>query len=130
MRYLLDTHAFIWTIVNPGYIPTPTRTLIKVSEEVLVSPVSLLEVSIKFALGKLSLRGITPEELWVKAQEVGLLILPLTPEDASSFHKLEILHKDPFDRMLVWLSIRNKVTLISKDRKMNAYEKHGLNLIW
>ena len=95
-----------------------------------VSPVSLLEISIKYALNKLSLTDITPEGLWPKAVETGIVLLPFSAEDALGLHRLDVIHKDPFDRMIVWLSIRHGMTLVSRDRRMKAYEKYGLNLIW
>ena len=39
-------------------------------------------------------------------------------------------HKDPFDRMLIYQCIKNDYTLVSKDDKMEFYEKEGLKCIW
>jgi PIN domain nuclease of toxin-antitoxin system len=46
-----------------------------------------------------------------------------------SFHRLERL-QDPFDRMIIWQSISNGMTLLSKGDRMVEYEKFGLQLIW
>jgi PIN domain nuclease of toxin-antitoxin system len=57
-------------------------------------------------------------------------LLSLSAEDASSFYHLpRVAHKDPFDRMLIWQAIREKMVLISKDRKIAAYEDFGLKIL-
>ncbi len=45
-------------------------------------------------------------------------------------YRLERLHKDAFDRMIIWQAIKNDMILISKDERMPQYEKCGLQLIW
>jgi PIN domain nuclease of toxin-antitoxin system len=52
--------------------------------------------------------------------------------ETSTFHELPLKenHKDPFDRMLVWQTITNNMTLISKDNSLKQYEEHGLRIIW
>ena len=71
-----------------------------------VSVVTFSEVSLKFALGKIDLRGITPADLPDAATQMGFVLLTLAPQDASTFHQLPgFQHKDPFDRMLIWRTI-------------------------
>ena len=48
---------------------------------------------------------------------------------ASFYHLPRTTHKDPFDRMLIWQAIREKMVLISKDRKIVAYEDFGLRIL-
>jgi PIN domain nuclease of toxin-antitoxin system len=84
----------------------------------------------KFSLNKLELEGITPDELPEFASKMSFELLSLSAEDASSFYHLpRVAHKDPFDRMLIWQAIREKMVLISKDRKIAAYEDFGLKIL-
>jgi len=49
---------------------------------------------------------------------------------ATGFYKLESLHKDVFDRMIIWQAIKNSMILVSKDSKIQQYKKFGLDLTW
>ena len=95
-----------------------------------MSTISLWEISIKYALGKLQLEGFSPEDIWKEAEKVGYKLLPFSANEAIGFYKLERLHKDVFDRMLIWQAIKNNMILVSKDSKMQQYEKFGLDLTW
>ena len=50
-------------------------------------------------------------------------------DEASFYHLPRITHKDPFDRMLIWQAIREKMVLISKDGKIEAYKDYGLKIL-
>ena len=132
MRYLLDTHSFLWTLFSPGKLSTPARKEIQNREnDVAVSVVSLWEISLKYSLGKLELVNTEPEDLPLVSQEMGIAILRLEPHEASSFHKLpKLAHKDPFDRLIIWQAIERKMVLISKDRSFGDYMKCGLKTYW
>lgn len=98
---------------------------------IYVSAVSYWEISLKFAIGKLELDGVHPEELPETARESGIESIALTGEIAASFHQFpKIEHKDPFDRIIIWQTIKEKMILISKDKQMDAYERFGLKLVW
>jgi PIN domain nuclease of toxin-antitoxin system len=57
-------------------------------------------------------------------------LLSLRAEDAASYYHLpQISHKDPFDRMLIWQAIREKMVLITKDSKLAAYKDYGLEIL-
>ena len=132
MRYLLDTHSFLWAIFSPAKLSRPVRKTIKNREnEVAVSVVTFWEVSLKYALGKLDLIKVQPEDLPDVAEDTGMDIIQLTPQEAASFHNLpKLAHKDPFDRLIIWQAIQRKMTLISKDRDFKNYRKFGLEIHW
>jgi PIN domain nuclease of toxin-antitoxin system len=130
MKYLLDTHTLIWALVDEAKLTRKTRTLLSETPFVYVSVVSLWEISIKFQLGKLELNGRSPEEIWEAGESIGFKSLPAAENEVLSFYKLERLHKDAFDRMLVWQALKNNMVLISKDTRMSLYVKFGLDLIW
>lgn len=132
MNFLLDTHSFLWTLFGPEKLSRSVTQKIKSSDhDVAVSVVTFWEISIKYALGKLELTGVEPDELPDFADQVGLSILPISPSEAASFHKLpRLLHKDPFHRFIIWQAIQRKMTLISKDREFKVYRKFGLKIHW
>lgn len=132
MKYLLDTHTLLWVLFEEEKLSENAKVVIKNPDnEVYVSIVSYWEISLKYALGKLELKGITPEELPKKAEEVGIETLEVSEEEASTFYKLPRLkHKDPFDRLIIWQAINREITLISKDKPAKEYQKFGLEILW
>jgi PIN domain nuclease of toxin-antitoxin system len=132
MTLLLDTHAFLWAAMEPGLLSGKARqSLIDPANEVVVSSVSFWEVSLKFSVGKLDLAGVPPEGLPDSARQMGFTVIPLSENEAASFHRLpRDLHRDPFDRMLAWQAICRGWTLVSKDASLQAYSRHGLRLLW
>jgi PIN domain nuclease of toxin-antitoxin system len=130
MKYLLDTHVFVWMLINPEKLSAKSTSIIIHSKDVSISSVSLWEIAIKYKLGKLNLRDTTPDDLLAKAEEMEIQVLPLKGQEAVSFFRLVSTHKDPFDRMIVWQSIRNNMVLVSKDNRLNEFTQSGLQLIW
>lgn len=133
MKLLLDTHALLWSIISPEQLSAAARQAIADPDaQVAVSAVSFWEISIKTALGKLQLSGATPETLLEASQQQGFDLLPLDPRLAAGFSRLPVdpLHRDPFDRMLVWQAISLGYTLVSRDRKISASPLEGLRTLW
>jgi PIN domain nuclease of toxin-antitoxin system len=132
MTYLLDTHSFLWAIFSPDKLSKSARETIKDREnEIAVSVVTFWEISLKYALGKLDLVSIKPEDLPGAAEKAGIDILQITPQEAASFHNLpRLTHKDPFDRLIIWQAIQRNMPLISKDREFKDYRKFGLKINW
>jgi PIN domain nuclease of toxin-antitoxin system len=132
MSHLLDTHTFLWMAMKPSSLSKRAKAAIADSaNDIWISTISFWEISLKYRLGKLELKGVDPTQLPKLAEKMGLSILDLGAVDSSSYHLLPSeARKDPFDRMLVWQAIRNGLILISKDRELAAYSKHGLTLLW
>ncbi len=132
MKLLLDTHAFLWACMEPRKLGARARAAINdPASEVFVSAITFWEISLKYALGKLDLQGVTPDALPAAAGESGFNVLRLEPEHAASFHQLtRTSHKDQFDRMLVWQAIGADLTLISKEKFPAEYLKLGLRVVW
>jgi PIN domain nuclease of toxin-antitoxin system len=130
MTYLLDTHYLICAIADSKKVSKKVQSvLINPDNRIVVSTISLWEISLKSSLGKLTITGFSSEELPTACEQVGFEILSLTASDSSSFHLLKaVYHKDPFDRMLIWQAIRNKFILISSDNQINKYGSEGLKI--
>ncbi len=132
MKYLLDTHAFLWSIIEDSKLSKEARRIIENSNNTIyVSAVTFWEISLKFGLGKIQLQGILPTELPKQALSAGFEVLPLSPEDCAGYHQLNLtFHKDPFDRMLIWQAIQQNLAIVSKDEKFIQYKTSGLKTIW
>ncbi|MEW5817827.1 MAG: PIN domain-containing protein [Spirochaetota bacterium] len=61
----------------------------------------------------------------------GFQIHDLKEDDIASSHRLpkHENHKDPFDRLIIWQCIKNNLTLISADERIEAYQKYGLKIV-
>lgn len=131
MNCLVDTHIFLWSVFSPGKISKKVRALLLDPEVTkYVSVITFWEISLKFSLGKIDLKGVAPDMLLQVARETGFEILPLDAETISSFYRLpKIANKDPFDRMLAWQSIVKDHSLLTKDKDFIAYKAHGLKML-
>ena len=97
--------------------------------EIYVSKISLWEISLKYGLGKLNLNNSKPDEI----EKILLLnsynILDFNSVDILSFYNLpQNLHKNPFNKMIVWQTIKNNLVLITQDEKLEVYKKSGLKI--
>jgi len=99
---------------------------------VFVSGISFWEISLKFGLGKLGLPRTDPSELPDVVSKTGFIEAPLEKTILSSYHQLESSqeYRDPFDRMLIWQSLKSGYCLVSKDKRLIYYESQGLKYIW
>lgn len=132
MKYLLDTHTFLWTVFEPEKIGVKAKALITNREHtILVSLVSFWEISLKYSLGKLQLENVSPAEFPAIAKTMDLEILGIDAEDVSTFHELPLIgHRDPFDRLIIRQAIRRKIPVITKDEDFKLYKPHGLRIVW
>jgi PIN domain nuclease of toxin-antitoxin system len=132
MKLLLDTHTFIWTILDTVRLPRSVFEAIRnENNDISISSVSYWEISIKYRLGKIDLYNLSTADLIPSAIKMGFTSVELAPEEAVSQHQLlENTHFDPFDRMLAWQAISRKLTLVSGDKEFKRFEKEGLKLFW
>lgn len=133
MKLLLDTCALLWALNEPKKLSAKARkTLIEPANSIHVSTVSFWEISLKASIGKLELDGVVPQDFPDMVQQEGWEILALDAATAAAFHALPKVdgHKDPFDRMLIHLAIRQGYHFVSKDALAGAYADLGLKLCW
>ena len=122
MRLLLDTHIFLWFISGDARLSGPLRQIIRDTEnDVYLSVVSIWEVIIKHGLGKLFLPE--PPEIYLPRQRRLHLIqsLPVDEDSVSQLSKLPLLHRDPFDRMLISQALQYNLTIATVDNAIRAY---------
>lgn len=124
MRVLLDTHALLWSLSGDPQLSDVARSVIEdLENEVLVSSVSAWEITIKRALGKLD----APQELGAAVVAAGLLPRLLRFEDCERLEQLPLLHRDPFDRMLVAQALVDGVPIVTRDP---ALARYPIQTIW
>jgi len=132
MKYLLDTHTFLWSVAGSENIPASTRAKLEdPANSVYLSAVSLWEISIKSRLGKINLGCLLPRDLIGYSEKMGFELISLSAEEAVSYCELaEPTHNDPFDRMLTWQAIQRNLQIVSKDSDFEKFVPFGLRVIW
>ncbi len=119
MNLLLDTHVLLWWLDdNPALGETARQAIANPSHLVFMSAVSIWEIVIKKALGKLE----APDELAEVLDEQPFHYLDMTAEHAFKVGDLPRHHRDPFDRLLIAQSLVDGLTLVTGDSDIGKYE--------
>ena len=119
MNLLLDTHTLIWALEdNPSLSELARVAIVDGENMVFVSAVSVWEISIKKALGKLE----APDTLLDEIERIRFTPLDITLEHADRAGKLPAIHMDPFDRMLIAQAQSEQLTLITRDAEIQKYQ--------
>ena len=121
MRILADTHILIWMTIDPDLLSKEAvRIMGDTNNEIWFSAISILEMAIKQGLNKLDLR--VPIEDYRQAMlQRGLKELAVTGDQAAYVARLPLLHKDPFDRLLIAQANVEGMTLVTADDQIARY---------
>lgn len=118
MRLLLDTNIVLFALAGDGRLPAAAATAIRDATALHVSAASIWEMSIKVALGKLTL---DMDRLLAVLAAAGVERLDITHTHARAVLDLPPIHRDPFDRMLVAQALCEPLRLLTADRALAAY---------
>jgi len=122
MKFLLDTHIFLWFISGDTRLPAGwLDTIQRPQHEIFLSVVSLWETIIKYQLGKRPLPEPPERYLPIQRERHKIIDLPLDAASVQQLATLPPIHRDPFDRMLVCQAIEHKLTLITVDDVFRGY---------
>jgi len=123
MRLLLDTHTLLWWAAAAPELSHDAVTAIRNQRnECYVSLASCWEMAIKVSIGKL---GLTiPVERFVTEQcnRDNFRLLPIDFRHVCKVESLPFHHRDPFDRLLIAQSLLEKMTIVSADAALDAYQ--------
>ncbi len=123
MRYLLDTHTVLWLRENNPRLNRAKwePVLFSPDNEIFVSVVSLWEITIKRALGKLVFEGEIEEFAATLESVQGFHLLPVEPTHLGRLGRLPFHHGDPFDRLLIAQAIEEKAVTVTNDGNWKKY---------
>lgn len=125
MKLLLDTHVAVWAISDTQLLPTTIKELIAdPHNEIRVSAISVLEIAIKRAAGKLTAPAVSSREAVNYFLASGYKILACTAEHSIAVEALPLLHRDPFDRLLVAQALTEPLRLVTHDKQVAAYDSN------
>jgi PIN domain nuclease of toxin-antitoxin system len=114
---LIDTHVLLWFLENSSQLKKTISSLILEASEVYVSSISIMEISIKSALGKMHI----PQYYLELMKNKNLKELNITYTHATRVSSLPLIHKDPFDRLLVAQAMCENLTIVTRDAHIPLY---------
>ena len=119
--YLLDTHAFIWTLGNDENLSRKSLNIIHSQSEIFVSMATFWEIAIKQSIKKLNIED-SIEDLGRICQRLSIKILPIELRHIERTKALPQIHRDPFDRLLIAQAQIENFTLITRDTIIPQYD--------
>jgi len=114
---LVDTHYVIWQRTKPLLLTTAERDILDNAVIRHVSIVSIWEIAMLQGLGRL------PVDPLLLEVPPGFDLLPVRLPHCRAYAGLPLHHRDPFDRMLVAQARSENLTLVTRDRPMQAYRQ-------
>lgn len=128
MKFLLDTHIWLWWAFNDSRLPRRMRAIIaEPTNRILISAASAWEISTKFRIGKLPSAAVLAQDIDTWRERCGFDSLPITLAHAQKAGTWANPHRDPFDRMLAAQSAIEQVPLITADSELRSF---GVTIIW
>ncbi len=128
MRYLLDTHVYLWWIRSPERLSPRVRGLFEDDTTTLLfSAASAWEIAIKLGTGKLTSSVPVTRLVVQEPAAQNLEPLPITAAHAALVADLPQHHGDPFDRLLVAQAQAEGVPVLSRDRLLTTYD---VEVLW
>ena len=125
--YLLDTCTFVWLVQKNTRMSPVVLGILKNYYDVYVSQATFWEIAIKKTVGKLDLQQNSFElERLCTASEIE--ILPLKMEYFERIQKLPLIHRDPFDRIIIATALEEDLTLLTNDSEIIKYR--GVKTLW
>ena len=122
MRVLLDTATFLWAVSDaPEFSEGAREIFADPGNEIYLSAVSVWEIAVKYALGKLPLPQPPGRFVPLQRKQHGIDPLQLDEQAALHLSRLPLLHKDPFDRMLVCQAVVNQLVILTPDELIHQY---------
>jgi PIN domain nuclease of toxin-antitoxin system len=123
LKLLLDTHAAIWWLAGDRRLSDTARAAIAdAGVDTAVSVASVWEASIKRSTGRL--KG---PDLAAALSAAGLPFLHIDERHAKVAGELPLVHRDPFDRMLVAQASVERLSIVTADAQIPKYD---VPVIW
>jgi PIN domain nuclease of toxin-antitoxin system len=124
-RFLLDTHVLLWAVSEPKRLAREVRTLVE-EGRYAVSVATLWELVNKKEKAAAPVRD--PGAWWERyVVQRHTVIVPIRANHVLYLDRLPLLHRDPFDRMLVAQAAVEEMTLVTSDRAIHAYGLRARN---
>ena len=122
MRILIDTHIFLWLIDDDKRLSTEFRQVIHdLNNDIFLSVVSIWECVIKYQIGKLDFPSSPETYLPMQRREHLIKTLTVDENTITELIKLPLLHRDPFDRLIMSQALQYDLVLMTEDKAILVY---------
>jgi PIN domain nuclease of toxin-antitoxin system len=119
MKLLLDTNALIWWFQDSPKLGIKARSLIEdANSTVIVSIVSLWEITIKWRIGKLEFSGTS---LLGLLEDLGIALVSVEPVHLIALDAMPIHHRDPYDHLILAQAKVEGAHIVTSDTDMPGY---------
>jgi len=125
MKFLLDTHILLWSLLEPDRLTKEVQdNLNEISNELWLSPITTWEIIILSEKKKIKLTATNPTD-WIKKvySEIPFKEAALNHEVAIQSRKLDLPHQDPADRFIAASALVYDLTLITSDKRLMNLEE-------
>ena len=128
MNILVDTHIFLWWHSMPEKLPLHFRQHYEDQQTTIyLSVASIWKIQIKLQIGKLRLNQSLETILNLQQTANQLQILPIALRHVLNLARVPLIHKNPFDRLLIAQAMTHGITLASDD---SNFAQYGVSLLW
>lgn len=131
-RYLLDTHALLWSADDlTRFSPSALNLISDSANQFFFSQISLFEIAIKLKIGKMPGATGSVKELFDLAIQNDFTLLNLENKHIQAYDQVPLFqeHRDPFDRILIAQAISEGLPIITIDEKFNLYSDQ-VRIVW
>jgi len=126
VRFLLDTHVFLWLLAEPERLGAQVQSLEDPDNELFLSAASSWEIAIKSKLGRLELPDDPQRYVPDSMRAIGVDPLSIDHSHALAVSDLPPHHRDPFDRLLVAQARALRMPIVTADTHIALYDVETL----
>ncbi len=126
MRYLIDTNILIYALCKPDELSLESKRILANEKDISVSVVSLWEIAIKQSIGKLNIQLSIPQ-IETICLERDINIISIKSIEIENVKTLPMIHKDPFDRLIICQAQNNDMCLVTSD---STIPKYNIKTLW
>jgi PIN domain nuclease of toxin-antitoxin system len=128
MSYLLDTHTFLWMAGDPISLSADVRDIVEEKNHRLyLSAASAWEIAMLQQLKRVELPDVAQRFIAEALQLLNVLPVSIGFTTAISAATLPLIHRDPFDRLIIAEALKEKMTVLTKD---NLFKSYGVQVLW
>ncbi len=128
MRYLLDTHVFLWMVAAPDRLSQKIREIVsRKNNSLYLSAASGWEIALLRNLGRIELPDEPQRFIPEAMQQFSVMPIPIGFSTAIAAATLPLIHRDPFDRIIIAEAEKEKIIVMTKDKKFAEY---GVQSLW
>jgi PIN domain nuclease of toxin-antitoxin system len=124
LKYLLDTHIWIWGVSNPGKLSQEVSDILAYpSNEFFISSISVWEFLMLVEKERITITEPLDDWLNTAINKANISEIPIDKEIAIQSRKIILPHQDPADRFIAATALINELKLVTSDSKLSQCQE-------